>query len=168
MNPYSPPVASPAQYPGASLPYDASAPPAGAVSDLAVDLLRQTRPWVIFLSILAFVGCALMLVLGLLMTGIGLMAPGPAGAKGIQAMVGVVYLPFGFLYIYPGIKMWMYGSAIGRLMASRAPSDLEAALLQQKSFWKFSGIAAIVMIGVYILIFIGVFAVAMASGLGKI
>jgi hypothetical protein len=167
MNPYSPPAASPAPYPGVSPPYEAPST-AGAVSDLAVEMLRQTRPWVMFLAILSFIACALMIVMGLLMTGIGLMAPGPAGAKGIQAMVGIVYLPFGFLYIYPGIKMWMYGSAIGRLVATRAPGDLEAALLQQKSFWKFSGIAAIVMVGLYILIFIGAIAVGIATGLGKV
>jgi membrane protein YqaA with SNARE-associated domain len=163
MNPYSPPAAMP-PYPDAPPVY--GAPPgaaAGGVTELAVDLMRQTRPWVMFLSILSFLGSAFMLLAGLLMVGVGLMASGPE--KAIQAGVGAFYLPLAAVYVYPGIKMWMYGSAIGRLLTSRAPADLEAALKQQKSFWKFCGIAAIVMIGLYILIFIGAMIFGVAMGM---
>jgi hypothetical protein len=164
MNPYSPPAASP--YPDAPPGYGAAAPPAGGVSELAVDLLRQTRPWVMFLSILAFLGCAFMLIAGLLMVGVGLMASGPE--KGIQAAVGAVYLPMAGLYVYPAIKMWGFGSAIGRLLTSKAQSDLEAALLQQKSLWKFSGIAAIVVMVLYFLVIIGAVVWGVVMGLGKV
>jgi hypothetical protein len=168
MNPYSPP-APPSPYADAPPGYGAPQPQpgAGAVTDLAVDLLRQTRPWVMFLSILAFLGCAGMLIMGLLMIGVGLMASGGA-EKGIQAAVGVVYLPMAGLYIYPAIKMWMYGSAIGRLLVSKSTPDLETALLQQKSLWKFSGIAAIVVIGIYILFIIGAVIWGVAMGMGKL
>jgi hypothetical protein len=165
MNPYSPPTDLSAPY-GAPPAMAPSAP--GAVSELAVDLLRQTRPWVMFLSILAFIGSALMLLLGLMMVGIGMMAAASGPEKAIQSLVGLVYLPMGALYIYPGIKMWAYGSAIGRLVTSRTTEDLEAALRQQKSFWKFSGIAAIVLIGIYILVFIGAIGFGVAAGLGKV
>jgi hypothetical protein len=52
-------------------------------------------------------------------------------------------------------------------METRASTDLEDALLQQKSLWKFSGISAIVMIVLYILLFIvliGVFASGAMKG----
>jgi dolichol kinase len=64
--------------------------------------------------------------------------------------LGLVYLPFGLMYVYPALKMWMYGSAIGRLVRSRAPTDLDAALGQQKSLWKFIGIVTVVLIAVYV------------------
>jgi hypothetical protein len=137
----------------------------GAVSDIAVDLLRQTRPWVMFLSILSFVGCTFMLLAGLGMMAVGLMASG--AERGIQALIGAIYLPMAALYVYPGIKMWTYGSAIGRLLRSRATVDLEDALRQQKSFWKFGGIAAIVVIGLYVVVFVGALVVGVVAGMGK-
>jgi hypothetical protein len=163
MNPYSPPAAVP-PYPDAAVYGAPPGLPAGAVTDLAVDMLRQTRPWVILLSIMSFLGAGFMLLAGLLMVGVGLMASGPE--KAIQAALGAFYIPFGAIYVYPGIKMWMYGSAIGRLLTSRSPGDLEAALKQQKHFWKFCGIAAIVMVVAYFLIFIGAMVWGVATGLG--
>jgi len=79
----------------------------------------------------------------------------------LSGALGLVYLPLAALYVYPGIKLFKYGSAIGRLMASREPADLELALEQQKSFWKFSGISALVMVVLYVVIL----GVAMIGGI---
>ena len=167
MNPYSPPAPAMAPYPVAPPPYAAA--PGGPVTDLTMDMLRQTRPWVIFLSILCFLGCGFALLLSLGMFAIGAAMPAAmAGGKGPPfsgALLGLVYLPFAFLYIYPGIKLWSYGSAIGRLLASRSTGDLEDALRHQKSFWKFSGIAAIVTIALYVLLVVGLVVAGVAAGL---
>jgi hypothetical protein len=165
MNPYSPPgVPSPA-YPAAGVNYGATG--SVAVSDTTVELLRQTRPWVLLLSILAFVGSALMALVGVALAAYGMLAP---GGKASQAAVGLVYVPIALFYIYPGIKLWGYGSAIARLMTTRSSADLEDALGQQKSFWKFSGIASVVVLGLYavgLAVFIAFGALAAAS-LGKL
>jgi hypothetical protein len=79
--------------------------------------------------------------------------------------LGIVYIPLSALYIYPGLKLTKFGGAIGRLMQSRATPDLDAALEQQKSFWKFAGITTIVMIVLYILLFIGMMAVGVGSAM---
>jgi hypothetical protein len=159
--PYAPPgaAAGPPQ-----APY-AGATSAG-ISELALELLRQTRPWVIFMGILMFIGSALMLLLGVGMAIMGAVAAS-ATKNPSTALIGFVYIPLGLVYIYPGLKLVKYGSAIGRLMETRASTDLEDALLQQKSLWKFSGISAIVMIVLYILLFIvliGVFASGAMKG----
>ena len=165
MNPYSPP-GPPQPYLEAPPGYGVAPPVAGGVTELAVDLLKQTRPWVMFLSVLAFIGSAFMVIAAVLMMGVGLLASsGPE--SGVQVAMGVVYLPLAGVYVYPAIKMWMYGSAIGRLLTSRSTSDLEAALLQQKSIWKFSGIAVIVMIVLYFFLFIGIAVWTAATKMGK-
>ncbi len=56
---------------------------------------------------------------------------------------GIFYLLLSGLYIYPGIKLWKYGSIIGRLLGSRTEFDLQLALKEQRAFWKFTGIAVI-------------------------
>jgi hypothetical protein len=127
------------------------------ISELALDMLRQTRPWVLFLGILSFIAAGLMLLAGIFMAIAGAVASA-ATSSPMSAVVGLVYIPLGVVYVYPGLKLVKYGGAIGRLMQTRSAADLEDALGQQKSMWKFSGIAAIVMIVLYVLIFIAMFA----------
>jgi hypothetical protein len=141
-NPYSPPAAYGPPYTAPSA-YDPRGP--AAVSELAIELLRLTRPWVMLLSVLSFLGSAFMFVVGLAVVGIGLFSH---TAK-FEAALGLVYLPIAAVYVYPAIKLWTYASAISRLLVSRGTAELEAALAQQKSFWKFLGIAVIVMFAVY-------------------
>jgi uncharacterized membrane protein YbhN (UPF0104 family) len=157
--PYAPPGAA-AGPPMA--PYASSSQ--ASVSELALEMLRQTRPWVLFLGILSFVASALMLLVGVGVAIMGLVAAS-ATKSPAAALLGFVYIPLGLVYIYPGLKLVKYGSAIGRLLETRAGSDLEDALLQQKSMWKFSGISAIVIIVLYILLFVVMIGVGVSGAM---
>ncbi len=154
MNPYLP--YAPPGVAVAPAPMTSAAGAAGGLSELALEMLRQTRPWVLFLGILSFVAAGFMVLGGLVMAVVGLVA-GAASSSPATAVMGFVYLPLGFIYIYPGLKLVKYGGAIGRLLQSRSAADLEDALTQQKSMWKFSGIAAIVVIALYVVILAGAF-----------
>jgi hypothetical protein len=164
-NPYSPPAAAPLPYPPGN--YGA---PQGGVSEGAVALLLQTRTWVRIISIFCFIGAGLMLLasVGMFIAGAVASAAASSSSPIPMAALGLVYMPFAALYIYPGIKLWMYANAIGRLGASRSTVDLEGALLQQKSFWKYSGISAIVMVVLYVLFFIGVMAFGVLQGMSAV
>jgi hypothetical protein len=131
------------------------------VSEQSIEMLRQTRPWVMLMGVLCFIGSAFMLLGGLAVIGMAAMES-VSGKSAVPMAVGLIYIPLAGLYIYPGLKLTKYGSTIGRLLQSRAAPDLDAALEQQKSFWKFAGITTIVMIVLYIFIIIG----AMAVGVG--
>jgi hypothetical protein len=157
--PYAPPGVGPAPMPYRS---DVAGSPSAPVSELAVEMLRQTRPWVMFMGVLCFIGSAFMLLAGVGMAIAGAVAAG-ASKNPFAAMIGFVYIPLAFLYIYPGFKLVKYASAIGRLVEARASADLEEALLQQKSFWKFSGISAIVMFVLYFVFFIVMIAVGVSG-----
>ena len=171
-NPYLAPAETPAHDPSYS-PYGTGAAGPGAggmgdraeVSDSAIEALRQTRPWVMFLSVMSFIGSAFMLFGGIIVMVAGAFIPSGAGGGAAMstAALGAFYIPFAFLYIYPALKMWSFGSAISRLVASRASVDLEAALRQQKSFWKFAGIVTIVMVAMYFVFFIGMMVVGIAA-----
>lgn len=163
-NPYSPPMGGM----GGSYPMGgASAAPMAGVgpTEMSVELLRQTRPWVLFLSVMTFLGAGGMFLMGLGMLVMGAFAGKAGGLGGAvpAAIMGAVYLPMGFMYLYPGIKMWQYGSAIGRLVANRSNEELEAALGHQKSLWKYSGILTLVMIVMYFLAVVGMVIVGIAG-----
>jgi hypothetical protein len=151
MNPYQP-YAPPAAPMGPPVPAYAGSGQAG-VSEHALEMLRQTRPWVIFLGIVSFVLAAFLALFCLLIfIGLAVQPSNPGGAMAV--IVALSNVPMIGVCIYPGVKLVKYGAAIGRLMETRATSDLDDALAQQKSMWKFSGIATIVMIVLYLAAFV--------------
>lgn len=120
------------------------------VSTLSLDYLRQTRPWVKLISVMVFIGAALMLIIALLAIGGGSLMQGITGDSGVPvAALGVLYLAIAFLYIAPAVYLWRYGKAIGALADSRRVRDLEEALGHQKSFWRFVGICTAVVLVLY-------------------
>ena len=165
-NPYLAPAPEPQHDAMAGSPYGGGGPgrsdDRAGVTEMTVEMLRQTRPWVVFLSVMSFIGSAFMAFGGVVMIGLGAIAPSNGGPIPTSAL-GLVYLPMAALYIFPALKLWGFGSAINRLVASRSSGDLEVALGQQKSFWKFAGIVTIVMIALYGLFFIGMIAVGVSA-----
>jgi hypothetical protein len=89
------------------------------------------------------------------MLGVAALPTAASTKDAIPGWLGLIYLPLAAIYVYPGIKLWSFAGAISRLLASRMVSDLENALAQQKSFWKFSGISAIALMVLYLFIIAG-------------
>jgi hypothetical protein len=149
-NPYVAP-ASPVDY----------APPAPAALPVEsmIEALRGPGPWVRFLSVLGFVGCAFMVLGGLGMAVLGAIAPAAAGSPGApQAMMpalGGVYVLFAALYVYPSLVLWRYASSIARAVGGGGTEAIVEALRHQRSFWKFVGISMIAIIGLYFLAIAG-------------
>ena len=133
------------------------------VSPRTVELLRQTRPWVLLISVLMFIVAGLMFIGGLLVAGLGLL--GGRGAVGFAAIFGVVYVLGGLLYFFPALFLGRYASRIGTLTMTRRADTLEGALEAQKSFWKFLGIATLVVIGLYVAMFVIVIVIGTAAGM---
>lgn len=116
------------------------------VTEAALQYLNKTSPWVKFIAMLAFVGSALMLLMGLVFVVMGLL-----GSTGTFMAAGLLYLVITLVIcLIPGVLMWRYSKAIGRI-----PDDgqeaLEDALMRQKSFWKYMGIYTIVMLVITVL-----------------
>lgn len=160
-------------YASPSAPPHASASGSSAVSAGVLQQLSGTKPWVRFISVLMFVGAGFM-VLG----GLAMMLGGAAFFKNspdvgspavLGAVLGIVYLVFAIVYIYPALKLWKYANGIASLLASGSVMDLEDALNQQRSFWKFIGVMMLAILVLYalafiILIVVGGFAAMKASG----
>jgi hypothetical protein len=165
MNPYTPPAAvpySPGAYP---TPYREPIP--NAPTELVLAHLKATRPWVMMISVLCFFGAVLMCLAGLGMMVVGALSGLSSSTSAMPAWLGLIYLPFGLLYVYPGMKLWSYASAIGRLLQTQSLTDLEDALGQQKSFWKFCGIAVAVTLALYFVVLVCAMAFGVFASLGR-
>lgn len=146
-NPYTPP-SSPL-----SAPPRPGLSPEG-VGSTTLDHLKGTKPWVRLFSIVGFIGSAFLVIFGLfLMVGAGFLGEEFQGAIGVG--MGVGYLLFALLYIMPSLYLWRYASSIQTLLSSRQAADLDEALKQQKSFWRFLGILTVIMLCLYALIIAG-------------
>ncbi|MGA7614244.1 MAG: type II secretion system protein GspG [Thermoanaerobaculia bacterium] len=136
-------------------PFTASVPPPrDLLTGPMLDSLRRTKPWVRLLSVLGFIAAGLILIIGIFMVGFGLIggsATKSAGGGIVVAGLGVLYSLLALLYFFPALYLSRYASAIGRAITTGPRvASVEDALRQQKSFWKFTGIAALIMILLYI------------------
>ncbi|MCA9216343.1 MAG: hypothetical protein KDB27_24915 [Planctomycetales bacterium] len=115
-------------------------------------LLSQTRPWTLTIGILMIIGSAFMVLGGLGMVVMSL--AGAGGAAGPQVFgltaIGVFYLVIAALYVIPAMLLLKYSRRISDYVGSPTVSNLNAAIGAQKSFWRFCGIAALLLIVVYV------------------
>jgi uncharacterized protein DUF5362 len=164
-NPYSTPIAN---------LYGATTDGAiDAVSPSTIAMLAGTKPWVRFMSVLMWIAVGIMLLGALGLGAVSMLGivkqtkSGPLGGMEFVVMA-VIYGVMAFVYIFPAIKLWKYANRIGSLGATRSVADLDAALNEQRSFWKFIGVMTIFLICSYIIFFIGLFvfvgATAMKAG----
>ena len=161
-NPYATPSAS------AAVP---SATDSTMATDAVIDQLRRTKPWVRLFSVIIFIGAGFMVLGGIamLLAGAAIFAASSSGTGSgatpafLGPVFGISYLVFAALYIYPGVKLWNYASRIGDLVANRSLVSLEAALNEQRAFWKFVGITLIAVLCLYLLIGIIAAIVAVAG-----
>jgi hypothetical protein len=152
--------------PIASVPESASISPATVASETALtsvahEYLSQTGPWVRLFSVLLFIGAGFMILAGagLVLAGlVGLSSPREMPGAGAfpssigAIVVGPLYLVLSIvLYIVPALFLARYAGAIRTLRLNRSAVALEDAMKHQKSFWRYLGILAIVMLIVSIL-----------------
>jgi hypothetical protein len=125
------------------------------VSENALGYLRSTSPWVKFLAVVGFVVTAFIVLIGLFMFAVGGLAPPNSKfPASLFPVLGVIYLVLGlFFYLIPSILLMRYGSAITRIPNS-GQEAIDAALRNQKTFWKYVGIFMIIMIVAYVIFLI--------------
>ena len=130
--------------------------------------LKQTRPWVRFMSIIVFIGAAVSLLVGLMsflfeVTGslFGAQDEVFGGLRGGGFILGLVYFVLAILYIPPGIFLTRYAAAIRTLESTGTSKALENALKYQKSFWRYIGMLTVVSLIVAAAVIAFSFAVAL-------
>ena len=141
-----------------------------AVAPSTIAMLAATKPWVRFMSVMMWIGVGLMLLAAAgmgIVSSMGLAKSMPSSPfGGVQFIVlAVIYGVFAFVYIFPALKLWKFANRIGSLGSTRSLVDLDAALNEQRSFWKFVGIMMILMISLYLVAIIGVVAVGATAAM---
>lgn len=132
-------------------------------TELMVQHLTATRPWVLFLAVLGFIGAGFIVLamLGAIVAAVAM--PSDAGTP--MVLVSLIYIPIAVIYVILPLQLIKYASAINRLASFDQTSDLEEALRCQKTFWRSIGICIIVMVALGIIGMIIAFAFGISQSL---
>ena len=122
-----------------------------------VQLLLAMKPWIRFFSVLGFIGCGLLVVGGLIFGTVGTLSE-ELGIGG--ALIAILYLGMAVLYLFPSLHLHRCANALSDLAASGRPESIENSLLHQHRFWRFMGVAMIVILCLYVVGLLGVAIVA--------
>jgi hypothetical protein len=108
--------------------------------------LREAAPWLRFIGVLSFIGCAFMFLGGITFLIMAVALPGFGGGWGDLGggLGSVAYIVSGALMFFPARFTYNFGAKIRRYLQSGAEDDLEQALKNNKSLWKFNGILYII------------------------
>lgn len=106
--------------------------------------IAQTRPWVLFLSILGFVVGGITAVRGI---GVMIGAIDTRNSRGAEMLVGGPWLLLcAVLYLALSRYLFRYARGIRGFDRRGEVGDLEHALMAQGSFWKLLGVALAVIL----------------------
>lgn len=128
-----------------------------SLSAAAEQYLEQSRPWVIFFAVMAFIAAGCMLLVGLGSAAVGLLGriSGSSERNPVALVVqGIFYGVTAVFYIPVGVLLYRYAGAIKLLRTDRSSAVLEYAMKNQRAFWRYCGIMTIVGIALCILLLV--------------
>lgn len=129
--------------------------PSLTISDTAIGYLNETGKWTKFLSIIGFVFTGLILIVALFSGSIlpymtqGQMTNMPTG---MTFLFSGMYLLMGLVYFFPTWYLLKFSQKLKSALANQNNDELNEALSNQKSFYKFWGILFIITFGIYLII----------------
>jgi hypothetical protein len=126
------------------------------LNEQAIDALRESAKWSLFLSIMGFIGIGFMIIAAIFMGSVMSMLPNdnsPFGA--MKGFISIIYVVLAALYFPPTYYLFKYSSDIKNGLISRSSNAVSEALISLKKHHKYLGISLIVIIALYV---IGIFA----------
>ena len=117
-----------------------------ALTEIMLGYLKEASPWLRFIGILGFIGCGIICLMGIIFAVSSSALSSFAGELGSfpVGLLSLFYIAGGALYFFPARFTYNFGAKIRDYQISSSNEDLELAFRNNKSLWKFNGIAAIV------------------------
>lgn len=139
------------------------------LSDQSIDFLREAKTWAFFLSILGFIGIALMVLAGIFMgvffTVIDTFKDVPNMPDFPLGLFGFLYIILAVVYFFPVYYLYKFSNDIGSAILSNDEVRLTSAFMFLKKHFKYIGIMIICLIAFYIILFVVIAIVGVAAGL---
>lgn len=124
---------------------------------MKADLLSSAK-WAKFLLILGAIGVAFLFVMGIVMIALGGTLPifNPAAPApfmgGVGIAIGVVYVVLALIMIYPFAKGFQFANGVKAACKTGSEAQLARGFAGMRSYLKFNGILAIIVLVLYAII----------------
>ena len=123
--------------------------------------LSETARWAKFLSIIGFIGCGLIVLLGIFLSvnfdslqRRNSYDNGTQVFAGLGAVVGFVYIIGALLYFFPCLFLFRFSNKMKASLASENQESLTVAFQNLKILYRFKGILTIIVLSLYLLVFL--------------
>jgi hypothetical protein len=138
--------------------------PTGKLTETMVFYLKGASPWLQFLGIIGFIGAGGTVLGGLVFLAAGIFG-GSAFAEamaelgsantasvgiigGISILTGIIIVVIGIVCFFPARFAYNFGTKVKIFLQNNSEKELELALKNNKSLWKFMGILTIIYLAV--------------------
>jgi hypothetical protein len=134
----------------------------------AQSFYSETAKWATFLSIIGFLGSALMILVAIIMFAMGSvigsgMGNNPMAGMFSGGLLGGFYLVFALINFFPAYYMYKFASKAKAALNNNDTATLTESFENLKSYFKFTGIAVIIVIALYALVIIGAVIVGVSA-----
>ena len=140
------------------------------LNEQALDALRTSAKWSMFLAIMGFIGIGLMIIAALVMASVMSAIPSrPMSPLGnLKGYLTGVYLFMALLYFPPVYYLFKYATDMKTALLNSRSDMVGVALGYLKSHHKYLGISIIVVMSLYILFIIGIIIFVANKGINAV
>ncbi len=125
------------------------------LSKEAKTYLKETAKWAFFLSIVGFIGIALLVIVALFATTIFGSIPQTAEIPfDIGKFIAIVYLILAAIYLFPVYYLMQFANKMKAALSLQEDELLTESFQMLKSHYKFVGVFMIIILSLYVLIFV--------------
>ncbi|ULQ53574.1 hypothetical protein [Flavihumibacter fluvii] len=120
------------------------------IDEIGKGYLAETAKWAKFLSIMGFMLCGLLLILGLVMgTAMGTMFASSQMGAGKSLIFSVGYILIAALYFLPCLYLYKFSRSMQVALKAGDLVQLDEGLKNLKSCFKFMGVLTIILLSLY-------------------
>lgn len=128
------------------------------INNRSRNYLKEISKWTFFLSIIGFVGVALMVVVGIFAGTIYGQAFNALNTSQLPVDMGMtmtfIYIIFALIYFMPVLYLYKFSRRLKVAFASKNDDKLADAIEMLKSHYKYIGVLMIIVLSLYTLLFI--------------
>jgi hypothetical protein len=127
------------------------------LNEVAIDALRVSAKWSLFLAIMGFIGIGFMIIAAIFISSImGELPNNGNPVLALKGIIGVIYIVLAALYFPPVYYLFKYATDMKTALQNQDSTEVGDALNYLKSHHRYLGISIIVVISLYFLMIIGV------------
>jgi hypothetical protein len=127
------------------------------LNEVAIDALRVSAKWSLFLAIMGFIGIGFMIIAAIFISSImGELPDNGNPVLALKGFIGVIYIVLAALYFPPVYYLFKYATDMKTALQNQDSTEVGDALNYLKSHHRYLGISIIVVISLYFLMIIGV------------